>query len=252
VELVRSIFAAWERGDFSSSEWADPDIEFVRIDGPAPGRWKGSAEIAGGIREMLSAWKEFRLIADEYHELDGNRVLVLDHVIARGKRSGVDASHLRANAANLFHIAGEKVTRIVTYYDRQRALAELGVAQRPDPHALLADGRLDVEAFLSLLSDEVVWDLSRSPFVRRGIEGVRDWFCGLDDAFGDVRYEVEGVREAGGQLGMLLRVHGRGPSSQIAVEYRFVPVMTFRNGKIVRMDRYDDWAAATRAMGLSE
>jgi len=36
------------------------------------------------------------------------------------------------------------------------------------------------------------------------------------------------------------------------VEYRFAPVFTFRNGKIVRMDRYDDWAAATEAIGPPE
>jgi hypothetical protein len=36
VELVRSIIDAWERGDYSSAEWAHPEIEFVWADGPDP------------------------------------------------------------------------------------------------------------------------------------------------------------------------------------------------------------------------
>jgi ketosteroid isomerase-like protein len=124
VELVRSIYAAWERGDFGSGGWADPELEFVRVDGPAPGRWSGSGQIAAAVREMLSAWADFRLAAYDLRELEGDRVLALASGAARGKRSGVE---LRASAANVFQIANGKVTRVVTYYDRERALAELGL-----------------------------------------------------------------------------------------------------------------------------
>lgn len=127
VELVRSIFAAWERGDFGSTGWADADIEFVRVDGPAPGSWRGS-EIAGAIREMLRAWEEFRLIADGYHELDDDRVLVLVSFTARGKGSGIAGRQLRATGAELFQLGNGKVTRLVTYYDRERTLRDVDLA----------------------------------------------------------------------------------------------------------------------------
>jgi ketosteroid isomerase-like protein len=37
LDLVRSTFAAWERGDCSSAERADPEIESVFDEGPGTG-----------------------------------------------------------------------------------------------------------------------------------------------------------------------------------------------------------------------
>ena len=37
VDLVRSIFVAWERGDFGWASWAHPEIEYSMADGPQPG-----------------------------------------------------------------------------------------------------------------------------------------------------------------------------------------------------------------------
>ena len=59
LDLVRSIHAAWERGDFSSAEWAHLDIEYANVGGPSPGSWTGRAGMADGMRDFLSAWKDF-------------------------------------------------------------------------------------------------------------------------------------------------------------------------------------------------
>ena len=37
LDLVRSLYVAFEEGDYSSVEWVDSEIEFVIADGPAPG-----------------------------------------------------------------------------------------------------------------------------------------------------------------------------------------------------------------------
>jgi len=129
LELVRSIYADWERGDFTSAEWAHPEIEYVIADGPAPGRWTGLVGMAGGVRDWLSAWEEFRIEADEYRELDGERILVLSHRSGRGKSSGLKVGQLEAKSANLFHLGDGKVTRFVVYFDRDRALADLGLKE---------------------------------------------------------------------------------------------------------------------------
>ena len=89
LDLVRSIYAEWERGDFTSAEWAHPEIEYVWAEGPSPGSWKGVAAAGEGFRGWTSAWEGFRIEAHEYHELDGERVLVLARFSGRGKRSGL-------------------------------------------------------------------------------------------------------------------------------------------------------------------
>ena len=88
VEFVRSIYATWERDDYSSNEWADPDIEFVLADGPDPGSWRGLAGMSEGWRAFLSNWERFGFEVDEYRELDAERILVLIRLGGRGKTSG--------------------------------------------------------------------------------------------------------------------------------------------------------------------
>ncbi len=114
--------------------------------------------------------------------------------------------------------------------------------------AFLPDGRMELEAAMSLLDEDVEWDMSRSPFpdarIYRGVDGVREWFRGLAHAFGEVVYEIERVHEEGARVAVQFHVRGRGPSSGIPVDYRFVPLLTFRGGRVLHMERHDDWDSA--------
>ena len=129
LDLVRSIYAAWERGDFRSTEWAHPEIEFVRPDGPEPGTCIGIPAMSQMTRDILTAWDDLRQVPDELQEVDAERVLVLFRATGRGKMSGVD---LQSKWANVFHLHDGKVTRILLYYDRDRAFADLGLAPEDD------------------------------------------------------------------------------------------------------------------------
>jgi ketosteroid isomerase-like protein len=52
-------------------------------------------------------------------------VVVLTHAFGRGKASGAE---IRERRANLFRLRGGKVTKLVVYWNRERALADLGLA----------------------------------------------------------------------------------------------------------------------------
>ena len=132
LDLVRSLYADWERGDFGSAAWADTEIEYVIADGPSPGNWTGLAEMADVHRDFLRAWEDFRVEAEECRELDNQRVLVLLDNSGRGKTSGIDLHQVRGGA-NLFHLCDGKVTRCVVYWNRDHAVADLGLAAEGKP-----------------------------------------------------------------------------------------------------------------------
>ena len=125
LSLVREIYAAWERGDFDQTDWADPDLEFV-----FPGSFEGS-DVHRGVEGMrrawrgwLSAWRDFSVRAEEYSE-HGDRVLVLARFSGRGKHSGLDVDN-RLHAS-VFTVRGGKVVRLEADLDAERALAKLGL-----------------------------------------------------------------------------------------------------------------------------
>jgi hypothetical protein len=127
VDLVRSIYVEWAHGDFSATEWADPEIEFALVGGPDDTRVTGLAAMQGVWRDWLSEWQDFRAEAEGIQELDGERVLVLTRNTGRGKSSGLQLGEIPTRGANVFYVRDGKVTALHAYTNRDRALAELGL-----------------------------------------------------------------------------------------------------------------------------
>jgi ketosteroid isomerase-like protein len=133
LDLVRSLRSSWDRGDFSPTDWADPEIEYVIVDGPAPRCWTGLHDMAKGWRDFLGDWEGWRAQATEFQELDSERVLVLVELSGRNRASGLEVGQIgSAQGANLFHVRDGKVAKFVLYLDRERALADLGLSPEGD------------------------------------------------------------------------------------------------------------------------
>jgi ketosteroid isomerase-like protein len=130
LDLVRSIYADWERGDFERADWADPEIELVMIDGPDPGSWSGRSAMAQAWGSRLAAYEDYHTRADSYRVLDDESVLVLNHYGGRAKASGLDVDEMQnARGAAVFHFRGGCVVRLVVYFDPARALADLDLEE---------------------------------------------------------------------------------------------------------------------------
>ena len=83
--------------------------------------------MAKAMHELLSGLEDCRTEAVEFRELDSERVLVFSRASGGSKASGLDFAQIRAEATDVFHIRDGKVTKLVTYAERDHALADLGL-----------------------------------------------------------------------------------------------------------------------------
>jgi ketosteroid isomerase-like protein len=123
VEIVRSIYAAWAKGDFSSVEWADVDIEFG-MPGEAPCR--GVEAMGRRWGDFLKSWEGVATVPEAFRD-EGDRVLVLHEFRGQGKRSGIPAADF--SGACVFTLKEGKVVRLRLYAHRSEALDAVGLRE---------------------------------------------------------------------------------------------------------------------------
>jgi ketosteroid isomerase-like protein len=240
VELVRSIYADWERGDYSSAEWAHPEIEYEIVDGPTPGSWTGLAGMAEGWRDVLGAWEDYRIQLDKYRELDDERVLVLNFASGRGKTSGLHVEHMQEKQASVFHVRGGTVSRLVQYWDSQRALADLGLEEYALPEDsttpdLVERARRHIEAFnsrdfdavMSHWAPDAVYVGEAGTF--EGAAAIRGFFEDMYSPYEDFHSEFEEIIDLGSGVGFSITMftgHPVGISGEVKRRYASVAIST--------------------------
>ena len=118
--------------------------------------------------------------------------------------------------------------------------------------------RDDVTPF-EVYAADIVWDLSnarRALLVEKpvyhGHEGVRQfWREGLS-VFGEIDLEVEELVDAGDKVLAVIREREIGRASGAPVDTTHLAVWTLADGKVTRMQFFDDRQQALQAAGLSE
>lgn len=117
-----------------------------------------------------------------------------------------------------------------------------------------AVNRRDFAGALDAYSDDVTL-LVPSPFVPAGTfqgrEAVGRWFGDWFSAFGrDYRFETEETRAVGERVFAVARHVGSGRASGVTVEQRVAYAFTLADGRISRIELYEDRAEALAAVGL--
>jgi ketosteroid isomerase-like protein len=72
------------------------------------------------------------VVAEDYRELDGDRVLILMQHRGHGRASGLGDKEVRTEGANVAHIRDGVVVQLDLYWDRDRALDDLGLSREGD------------------------------------------------------------------------------------------------------------------------
>jgi ketosteroid isomerase-like protein len=82
--------------------------------------------------------------------------------------------------------------------------------------------------------------------------GVTSWVNNWGQAFEGTEIDLERLVDVGDRVVSLFRMRATGRRSGVSIERKDAIVSTFRDGKVTRIDYYNDQAQALEAVGLSE
>jgi ketosteroid isomerase-like protein len=128
VEIVRLLYAAWERGDFSSAKpFFDPEVEFrPPPEFPDYQVCHGLDEMNRAFRLWMGAWESYRFGSPELVDA-GDKVMAVHHQWGKGKDTGVEVQN---EVFNVFTLRAGKVARYEMFFKRAAALEAAGLSEQ--------------------------------------------------------------------------------------------------------------------------
>jgi ketosteroid isomerase-like protein len=127
VEIVRRVYAEWERGNFRTPEVFDPEVHVIWINPifVTDSETRGIEALNRAMQEFLSTWERGTATAGEI--FDGGEQVVAENVWrGRGKTSGVE---VEARLWSVWTLSGARATRVVQYEDRAEAFEAAGLSE---------------------------------------------------------------------------------------------------------------------------
>jgi ketosteroid isomerase-like protein len=88
--------------------------------------------------------------------------------------------------------------------------------------------------------------------VYRGHDGIAAWYAETFEPWAEMRVEPERFVDAGERTVVVVGLHTRVPGGSVDLDAQIAHVVTIRDGRIVRLDGYDEPEAALSAVEEAE
>jgi ketosteroid isomerase-like protein len=86
----------------------------------------------------------------------------------------------------------------------------------------------------------------------QGLAGYAKWLANGGETFESFALDIERLVDAGDQVVVLFVMHATGRGSGVTVERKDAMFSTFRNGKLTRIEYFNDQSRTLEAVGMPE
>jgi ketosteroid isomerase-like protein len=255
TELVRRMYEAFTRGDLDAIEpLLDRDVEYHNPEEALePGVRRGPESFLSALRRLHESF-EYRTVEAEQMVEEGDDVVVVMRIVARGKTSGAPVEQ---RSGQLWRIRDGRLVRLEWFRNADEAFEAAGL-ERPPAGAgveLLRRGyealaRGDRDSVLQLLDPQIeVHDRPESPDagVHHGHQGVREALNMSDETFDDFELVPQEFVQHGNHVVVVLLMRGQGRESGVPVEEELAHLWTFEDEKAMVLRVFSDPADAVAA-----